>query len=106
MGEKKRILIIDDDPDIVTFLTALLEDNGYTAFSAADKTPASVITSVLTVAACLLVVRDHGVLGVASAVCVGVIVQNLAMWLGTRYLTGLWTHVGLPRGRDIRALFE
>jgi len=32
----KRILIIDDEPDIVTFLSAVLEENGYTATSAKD----------------------------------------------------------------------
>jgi two-component system phosphate regulon response regulator PhoB len=36
MSDKKLILVIDDDPDIVTFLTALLEDNGYDTDSAAD----------------------------------------------------------------------
>jgi two-component system phosphate regulon response regulator PhoB len=36
MGEKKRILVIDDDQDIVTFLTTLLEDNGYSTISAKD----------------------------------------------------------------------
>jgi CheY-like chemotaxis protein len=28
-GMGKRILIIDDEPDMITFLTTLLEDNGY-----------------------------------------------------------------------------
>ena len=36
MSEKKLALVIDDDPDIVTFLTTLLEDNGYAADSALD----------------------------------------------------------------------
>lgn len=36
MGDKKLVLVIDDDPDIVTFLTALLQDNGYETDSAAD----------------------------------------------------------------------
>ena len=36
MGDSKKILVIDDDPDIVTFLTTLLEDNGYETLSAAD----------------------------------------------------------------------
>jgi DNA-binding response OmpR family regulator len=36
MGKKKRILVIDDDPDIVTFLSTLLEDNGYEAIVARD----------------------------------------------------------------------
>lgn len=36
MSDKKLILVIDDDPDIVSFLTALLEDNGYATESAAN----------------------------------------------------------------------
>lgn len=32
----KRILIIDDEPDMVTYLTTLLEDNGYHITTAAD----------------------------------------------------------------------
>ena len=33
---KKTILVIDDEPDIVSFLTTLLEDNGYRTVSAMD----------------------------------------------------------------------
>ena len=29
MSDKRKIIVIDDDPDIVTFLTTLLEDHGY-----------------------------------------------------------------------------
>lgn len=36
MSDKKLILVIDDDPDIVTFLTTLLNDNGYETDEAAD----------------------------------------------------------------------
>ena len=36
MSDKKKILVIDDDPDIVTFITTLLQDNGYDTVSAAD----------------------------------------------------------------------
>lgn len=36
MTDKKRILVIDDDPDIVTFLTTLLADHGYATASAAN----------------------------------------------------------------------
>ncbi|MBI4669182.1 MAG: response regulator [Elusimicrobia bacterium] len=32
----KKILVVDDEPDTTAFLTALLTDNGYAAFSAAD----------------------------------------------------------------------
>jgi len=33
---QKKILIIDDEPDIVVYLTTLLEDQDYTVVSAAD----------------------------------------------------------------------
>ncbi len=32
----KKILIIDDEPDMVTFLSTLLEDNGYEIITAVD----------------------------------------------------------------------
>lgn len=32
----KKILVVDDEADTVTFLTTLLEDNGYTTCSARD----------------------------------------------------------------------
>ena len=35
-GAKKLILVVDDEPDIVAFLTTLLEDNGYRTLSARD----------------------------------------------------------------------
>lgn len=37
MAEKaKTILVVDDDPDACTFLTTVLEDNGYTTVEARD----------------------------------------------------------------------
>jgi CheY-like chemotaxis protein len=35
-GEKKKILVVDDEPDVVAYLTSLFEDNGYAVDSAAD----------------------------------------------------------------------
>ncbi len=35
-GQKKKILVVDDEPDVVTYLTTLLEDNGYNVISAVD----------------------------------------------------------------------
>ena len=32
----RRILVVDDEPDVRTFLTAVLEDHGATVFAAAD----------------------------------------------------------------------
>jgi len=36
MSNDKKILVIDDDPNLVTYMTALLEDNGYVVISAGD----------------------------------------------------------------------
>jgi DNA-binding response OmpR family regulator len=33
---KKKVLIVDDEPDVVTFLSSLLEDNGFEVISARD----------------------------------------------------------------------
>jgi DNA-binding response OmpR family regulator len=33
----KKILIVDDDPHVVDFLTTLFEDNGYATFSARNS---------------------------------------------------------------------
>ncbi len=33
---KKRILVVDDEPDVLAYLAAILEDNGYETISAAD----------------------------------------------------------------------
>ncbi len=36
MEDSRRILIVDDDPDTVTYLTSVLEDHGYLTRSSAD----------------------------------------------------------------------
>jgi len=36
MGDKKTVLIVDDDPDVVSFLSTLLEDNDYNVVCASD----------------------------------------------------------------------
>lgn len=36
MTDKKKILVIDDDPNLVSFLTMLLQDNGYDCITASD----------------------------------------------------------------------
>jgi len=36
MSEKKKILVIDDEADTVTYLVTLLQDNGYETVSAND----------------------------------------------------------------------
>lgn len=35
-GDKKKILVIDDEPDVTTYLVSLFEDNGFAVSSAAD----------------------------------------------------------------------
>jgi len=34
MSDKKKVLVIDDEEDVITFLSTLLEDNGYLTISA------------------------------------------------------------------------
>jgi CheY-like chemotaxis protein len=36
MGDPKTILIVDDEPDVCTYICTLLEDHGYTTISAKD----------------------------------------------------------------------
>jgi DNA-binding response OmpR family regulator len=36
MADKKKILVVDDEPDIVEGFTTLFEDNGYTTISASN----------------------------------------------------------------------
>lgn len=36
MSLKKRILILEDDPDVITYLKTLFEDHGYATDAAAD----------------------------------------------------------------------
>jgi CheY-like chemotaxis protein len=35
-GEKKKILVLDDEPDVVAYLTSLFEDNNYSVTTAMD----------------------------------------------------------------------
>lgn len=35
-SDKKKVLVIDDEPDVRTYLTTLLEDNGYSVECAKD----------------------------------------------------------------------
>jgi len=35
-GGRKKILVLDDEPSVVTYLEALLQDNGYETVSASD----------------------------------------------------------------------
>ncbi len=36
MTEPKKILIVDDEPDVIEWMTAFFEDNGYATISAVD----------------------------------------------------------------------
>ena len=33
---KKTVLVVDDEPDVVTFISTVLQDNGYDTVTAAD----------------------------------------------------------------------
>lgn len=36
MSEKKKILVVDDEQDVLTYLTAIFQDNGYETITAKD----------------------------------------------------------------------
>jgi O-antigen/teichoic acid export membrane protein len=62
------------------------------------------VSTTLTLGAALLAVGRYGALGVAAAVSLGTVVQNLAMWLLTRRVTGMWTHMALPTRAELGEL--
>jgi len=55
----------------------------------------SLICSVITAGAGLLLVQSFGVLGVATAASLGYIVKNIWMLLRVRKLVGIWTFASL-----------
>lgn len=64
----------------------------------------TVVLSCLAVGASLYAAPRFGMVGVAWVVGGARVAQNLAMWLAARRLTGLWTHVTLPRPADVAAI--
>lgn len=64
----------------------------------------TVVTAILSVVGSYFVVEPFGAQGIAAVVCGTSIAHNLAMWIATRYHTGMWTHATLPNMKDIRAL--
>ena len=46
MAEKKKILIVDDEADVLTYLSTLFEDNGYATISARDGREALRLTEI------------------------------------------------------------
>jgi O-antigen/teichoic acid export membrane protein len=66
----------------------------------------TVASAVFSIVASLLVVRQHGTVGVALVACTAAVLQNVGNWLAARYHTGMWTHVTIPSARDIRSLLS
>ena len=64
----------------------------------------TVVVGVAMVISALLVRDRFGMYGIATVACVSIIVHNLSMWITTRVVAGLWTHVGVPRTGDVRTL--
>jgi DNA-binding response OmpR family regulator len=53
----KKILIVDDEPDVVNYLTAVLESNGYRPYSAQDiKTAMQIVKKIHPDLICLDIV--------------------------------------------------
>jgi len=52
-------------------------------------------TGFITVSTAIIAAREWGLFGVAWAVTLGRIIQNVSSWYEVRRLTGLWTHATL-----------
>jgi O-antigen/teichoic acid export membrane protein len=60
----------------------------------------STFAAAITIAAGFISVRYYGALGVAVCTAAGMALQSVLEWLGTRFTTGMWTHMSpasLPR---------
>lgn len=60
----------------------------------------TILTTFLTVAAMLLVVRGYGTTGVAATAAAGLAFQNVVMLLYAKKRIGIWTHLTLRAGGD------
>lgn len=59
----------------------------------------SIFTGVLTVLLAFIFVSAFGIVGVAAAIGLGVIGQNIAMWLIAKHSLGIWTHPQFSKAR-------
>lgn len=64
----------------------------------------TVAATALTLLAAVAAGAQLGPTGIAWAYAGGTVLHNVWMWLAARRLTGMWTHVGLPRPAELRAL--
>ena len=56
----KKILIVDDEPDVVAYLSAVLESHGYSPYSAADiKTAVKLVKEIHPDLICLDIVMPN-----------------------------------------------
>ena len=70
---------------------------GFTLMMTGHQVLAMVIattSAAITATAALVAVGPYGLTGVAVASGGGWAMQNIFMWLATKYKTGMWTHVG------------
>ncbi len=58
--QPKKILIVDDEPDVVEYLSVILETNGYKAYSASDiRTAESLVNKIIPDLICLDIVMPN-----------------------------------------------
>lgn len=66
----------------------------------------TLVSGVVSVGGSLLVVHRFGTIGVAAVVGATAVLQNLWMWIASRYYAGIWTHATIPSREDIRAVLS
>lgn len=62
-------------------------------------------TSVLSVILMVALAEPWGINGVAVGSAAGIAVQNVAMWIATRRLAGLWTNMGVRGMGEVLRMF-
>jgi O-antigen/teichoic acid export membrane protein len=70
---------------------------GITLMMTGNQVTMMVVASIcgaITVGIGIMVVGQYGATGVATAAAASLVLQNILMWLGARFTTGIWTHVG------------
>ncbi len=66
----------------------------------------TMVGGLVTVGLAVWWIRPFGIIGVAAASSLGLLVQNIGMWLGARVTLGIWTHFSLSSLRDVSLLWQ
>ncbi|HSQ34845.1 MAG TPA: response regulator, partial [Candidatus Binatia bacterium] len=87
MSEKTRLLIIDDDPEVLKSLQLWLKNEGFQVFTAGDKAEAINVIKKEGIAACLVDLRLKNEDGLHISAALKALDENLRIIIVTGYPT-------------------